>query len=75
MSQGYTINRIVVQGIVSDVPPTLPVDTVQSLSLTQDGRLRVSSAPTLMDQVWQGTFNSPWYSDSPFFKSTGVLYV
>lgn len=46
--------------LVADVPQTYEDGSSQPLSLTTDGRLRVSTAPSLVDQVWQGTFDSPW---------------
>lgn len=75
MSQGSALNRPVVQGVVSDVPNSLPLDTAQPLSMTPEGRLRVSAVPAQIDQVWQNTFNNPWYSNDSFYESKGELYV
>lgn len=42
MSQGPAIQKTIVQGVVSDTSPESAVDgSVQELSLTADGRLRV----------------------------------
>lgn len=64
-----------VQAVVSDVPSSFLTDTVQPLSLTADGRLRVSTVMSQMDQVWHGTFTSPWFSDNSWLESKGELYV
>lgn len=64
-----------VQGLVSDVPDSFLVDTIRPLSLTSDGRLRVSAAISQIDQVWQGTFASPWFSDNPWLEGKGEIYV
>lgn len=64
-----------VQAVVSDVPSSFLTDTVQPLSLTADGRLRVSTVMSQMDQVWRGTFTSPWFSDSSWLESKGEIYV
>lgn len=64
-----------VQGVVSDVPNSFSIDTVQPLSLTAEGRLRVSAVMSQIDQVWQHTFDNPWYADDIFLESKGELYV
>ena len=55
-----------IQGVVSDAPETYQDDAVQPLSLTNQGRLRVSSVQADIEQVWGHTFDSPWPSDNPW---------
>lgn len=64
-----------VQAVVSDVPNSFSIDTVQPLSMTAEGRLRVSAVMSQIDQVWQGTFSSPWFSENSWLESKGDLYV
>lgn len=63
----------IVQGVVSDVPDSFSINTVQPFSITSDGRLRVSAVISQVEQVWQGTFGSPWFSDNAWLE--GDLYV
>lgn len=55
----------VVKGVVSETPPHLDPDTMQPMSLTNEGRLRVSTVITDNSRVWNGTFASPWGSEFP----------
>jgi hypothetical protein len=54
------------QGAVSDTVESYVSDTVRPLSITADGRLRVSTVPADIEQVWQHTFDNPWDVDSPW---------
>jgi hypothetical protein len=51
---------------VSDTVESYVSDTVRPLSITADGRLRVSTVPADIEQVWQHTFDNPWDVDSPW---------
>jgi hypothetical protein len=55
-----------VQGRVSDTPNSFMPDTLQPLSLTSAGRLRVSSAPAEIDQVWTAWGSNPFAQENPF---------
>lgn len=52
-----------VQGLVNDVPSSFLSGNIQPLSLTSEGRLRVSTVPSDIQNIWRGTFNSPWFEE------------
>lgn len=57
-----------VQGLVNDTPDTYFAGVIQPLSLTAEGRLRVSSVESTLNHIWQDTFSAdPWDdTDSPW---------
>lgn len=58
---GASLVGPMVQGLVNDTPDTYIAGVIQPLSLTPEGRLRVSSVPSSINQVWQETFSAnPW---------------
>lgn len=63
-----------VQGIVSDAPESYLDATVRPLSLTAEGRLRVATVPSDVNEVWQHTFDNPWPTDDPW-EAGAVSYV
>lgn len=62
-----------VQGRVSDSPESYTAATIQPLSLTPEGRLRVSSVEADITRVWQQTFDDPWTFSDPWAQES--LYV
>jgi hypothetical protein len=52
-----------VQSRVNDSPQSYDVDTLQPLSMTADGRLRVSTVISDVNRVWQHTNDDPWTAD------------
>lgn len=54
--------RSVTGGLVNDTPQSYSPNDIRPLSLTSDGRLRVSSVDALNESVWRNTFNNPWDS-------------
>src|SRR4051812_13661701 len=65
------IQEVLPRAIVSDVPVSYVTDAVQPLSLTTQGRLRVSSVAADITQVWQNTFgDGGWMDDSPSAAQT-----
>lgn len=54
------------QALVNDSPTSYATETVQPLSMTNQGRLRVSTVAADVTQVWQHTFESPWSDDNPW---------
>lgn len=65
-SDGTTATGLMVQGLVNDTPNSYEVGVLQPLSLTAEGRLRVSAVPADVGRVWQETFESPWFEDDPW---------
>lgn len=63
-----------VQAVVSDTPNSFAADTVQPLSLTAEGRLRVSMVVADVDRVWRDTNDDPWEQENPFAMEES-LYV
>ena len=63
-----SIQREIVDGlpndtaIVSDSPESFLADTTHPLSMTPQGRLRVSMVSSDIESVWINTFNNPWAS-------------
>ncbi len=49
-----------IQGLVNDTPNSYQSGIIQPLSLTTEGRLRVSNVDSYIDQIWQHTFENPW---------------
>jgi hypothetical protein len=65
-----------VQAIVSDTPESFVADTIRPLSLTSEGRLRVSMVPADIDRVWNDVFDNPWSgADTRSAADAGVNYV
>lgn len=62
MSQGTAIDKTTVQGVVSDgLPESRAEGTVQSLSLTNNGQLRVSSvSEDVLVQFFMAGHESQW---------------
>lgn len=52
--------------IVSDVPQSYIDGQIQSLSITANGRLRVSSVHADIERVWQNVQDNPWTTDNPW---------
>lgn len=48
------------QAIVSDSPESYTPGYVQPLSMTSEGRMRVSAVIADIDRAWQHTFDNPW---------------
>lgn len=46
--------------LVTDVPQSYIPESSHPLSLTSEGRLRVSSVDSMIDKVWQGYHDNPW---------------
>lgn len=63
-----------VQAVVSDVPQSYVDGYVQPLSLTADGRLRVSTVSSDITRIWQNTFNNFWSIEDINYTSE-VAYV
>lgn len=61
-----------VHAVVSESPHSYLDDELRPLSLTAEGRLRVSTYPALIDQVWQGTFANPWETEYPSVADSDV---
>jgi len=62
-AQGAASDGVVgplVQSLVNDSPLSLLQGTVQPLSLTSEGRLRVSSVDSYFDKIWEHTFEDVW---------------
>lgn len=57
------ISGPMVQGVVNDTPSSYIVAAIQPLSLTPEGRLRVSSVNSDIKQAWQNTFDDSWPGD------------
>jgi hypothetical protein len=51
------------QGLVTDLPQSYLPNSIYPISLTAEGRLRVSSVEADINKIWQGTFNDPWNFD------------
>lgn len=54
------------QGVVSDTPQSYTPDTLQPISLTSEGRVRVSMVQADLTQVWQHTTEDPWVMGDPW---------
>lgn len=52
------------QAVTRDTPPSYDPGTIQPLTMTSEGRLRVSTVSADINNVWRGTFNNPWASHS-----------
>ena len=63
------------QAVVSDTPESYAADTVRPLSMTADGRLRVSVTTSPNELIWQSTFSSPWACAYASAAGAGVNYV
>lgn len=48
------------RGLVTDTPSTLIDGDIQPLSLTPQGRLRVSTVQADIEKIWQSTWDNPW---------------
>lgn len=60
-----------VGAIVNDTPNNYTPGDVKALSLTPEGRLRVSTVPSDINNIWQHTFDAmgydnPWEMESYF---------
>lgn len=49
-----------ISALVSDTPSSYIPDSTQMLSLTSEGRLRVSSVDSTIEKVWSTFDNNPW---------------
>ncbi len=49
-----------IQALVNDVPNSYSIGAIQPISLTSEGRVRVSSVQADINQIWQNTFDNPW---------------
>ncbi len=49
-----------VGAVVNDTPNSYNPGDVKALSLTPEGRLRISSTPSDLSQCWQTTLDDPW---------------
>lgn len=75
-SDGASVPGILSEGLVNDTPSSFTVNTVQALSLTTEGRLRVSSVDSYLNNIWQTTFESdPWDSDLPTVANSSIPYA
>lgn len=63
-ADGTSVAGPLVQGLVNDTPNSYTVGTVQPLSLTAEGRVRVSAVESDLNRIWNHTFESPWPSDN-----------
>ena len=66
LAQGASGNSTLgpmVQGLVNDVPSSYLAGYVQPLSLTAEGRLRVSVVNADINRIWQNTFSNPFFED------------
>lgn len=63
---GTSVTGPMVQGLVNDTPSSYSDGVIQPLSLTAEGRLRVSSVPSTVDHIWQDTFTVDPWSESPW---------
>lgn len=69
------------QAMVSESPSSYLDGVVQPLSMTSEGRLRVSAVQSYYDHIWGTTFNSPWGEvETPSvgaigYPSTGEAHV
>lgn len=61
------IQEVIGKALVSDTPETYTSGDIQPLSITNQGRLRVSTIAADIDRIWQNTFDadSGWAADSP----------
>lgn len=57
---GTTATGPMVQGVVNDTPNSYVAGELRPMSMTPEGRLRVSTAPSYIDDVWNMTFDGPW---------------
>lgn len=76
LSQGADLSTNkgpLIQGWVNDAPQSFRPDTLQPISLTTEGRLRVSTVVSDNGQLWQHTFDSPWSDDNQWDMES--LYV
>jgi hypothetical protein len=62
------------RGIITDAPVAQPIDSVQAMTLTPEGRLRVSSVSGYNDQIWSAIVaaknpfvqsRNPWSDELP----------
>lgn len=72
-TDGSTSMGPMVQGLVNESVQNHFDGVLAPLSLTYDGRLRVSSMPADITRVWQGIFGNPWPSDNTW--ESGACYV
>lgn len=68
------IQVVQASGLVSEAPQSLNDGDTQPLSLTAQGRLRVSSIQADIERVWQSTTADPWGSLNNQWD-LGELYV
>lgn len=64
-----------VQAVVSDTPQSYVSATIQPLSVTSEGRLRVSTVESYNDRIWQHTFESPWASPLQTVADADLSYA
>lgn len=69
------IQKVMAAAVVSESPPSFSDDTIQPLSITAQGRLRVSSVQADIEKVWQGTWGDPWGSANNAFFKENLFYV
>lgn len=55
-----------VQGLVNDVPASYLVGQLQPVSLTSDGRVRVSAVSSDVTKVWNNTFDNPFFNEDVY---------
>lgn len=77
LAQGTTSTDAVgpmVQGVVNDSPQSYLDGIVRPLSLTSQGRVRVSTVQADVGQVWESIQDSPWsFTESPWVRES--VYV
>lgn len=73
-SDGSAAIGPMVQGLVNDVPSSYIAGQLQPLSLTSEGRLRVSAVPADIQKIWNGTFGYPFYENDLYASSLNFFY-
>lgn len=63
-----------VQGLVNDVPSSYLAGQVHPLSLTAEGRLRVSAVPADTKSIWNNIFDDPFYDKDLYASSLNFFY-
>lgn len=51
------------QGLVNDTPQSYVANQLQPISLTAEGRVRVSAVSADINRVWNNTFNNPFFQE------------
>lgn len=60
------VQQTVASAVVSDTPEAYTPAQIQALSMTIDGRLRVSAVTADITKIWQNTFaDGGWTDDTP----------